>query len=178
MNTPGTLAHHVDFRRLATQQREIDGELYLSQLPRMIAEMAAGADASGAVRVHLRFSEDGQRRVNVAGSIETTLTLTCQRCLEAFDKHMSVAVAGVVVGDDDAAANVPRADEPILAEGDTLDLHTMVSDELLLALPPVARCGRPDCVSNYEHVAGTPEPAIDDKHNNPFAVLGQLKRGD
>lgn len=176
MNTPGKLAHHVDYRRLATQQRVIGGDVPLSQLQRVSAELAADADTGAVAKVSLQFSEDAQRRVYVAGTIEAALRLVCQRCLRPFDNPMLIDVAGVVVGDDEAAANVPRADEPILAESDSLDVYALASDELLLALPSVARCDRADCAALYERVEPEPEPAVQDKPNNPFAALSKLKR--
>jgi len=180
MNTPVTLAHHVDYRRLAVAGREVCGEIEISRLPRVVAETAASAGHSGVAAVDLRFNEDRQRRVYVAGQIETTLTLVCQRCLTPFDSPMSVQIAGVVVADDESAASVPREDEPILADGDMLDLHALVADELLLALPSVARCERAACVSQFEH-----EPSESERQthkpksrDNPFAVLSQLKRDE
>lgn len=180
MSTPGTLARHVDYRRLAASRAVVEGAVELSTLARVQAEMAVRAKLGENVTVHLEFSEDGQRRVHVAGAIEATLTLECQRCLEPFDNPMSLDVAGIVVGDDEAAANVPRADEPILADGEKLDLHTLVSDELLLAMPSVARCSRPECLSQHEAGATLPDSTKETENfkskDNPFAVLSELKR--
>ncbi|MES1925415.1 YceD family protein [Salinisphaera sp. T31B1] len=176
MSTPETLPHRVDYRRLASQRRDVNAGIELARLPRVAGETVAGSDTDRAVAVSLRFTEDSQRRVVVAGSIETTLTLMCQRCLTSFDRPMHLTVAGVVVGDDEAAANVPRADEPILADSDMLDLHALVSDELLLGLPSVARCDRAECVQQYRPRA--PESDREDAKDNPFAVLSRLKHGD
>jgi len=180
MNTLGTLARHVDYRRMAAGRASVDGTVELSTLPRVLAETAAEAEHGGVVTTRLEFSEDRQRRVHVAGTIEATLTLECQRCLEPFDELMSLDVAGIVVGDDEAAANVPRADEPILAGDDTLDLHALVSDELLLAMPGVARCRRPECVSRHDAGPTLPDSEAETENfkskDNPFAMLSQLKR--
>ena len=179
MTTPGTLAHRVDYRRLALQERGVEGRIAVAALPRVAAEMARPPEPDDEVVVELGFDEDGQRRVHAAGTIRTTLALRCQRCLQVYDEPMDVAVCGIVVGDDEAAANVPRADEPILADGDMLDVHALVSDELLLALPSVARCRRPECMARY-----APEPASERaeqrarRQDNPFAVLSQLKRDE
>ncbi|MES1941477.1 hypothetical protein T5B8_14625 [Salinisphaera sp. T5B8] len=177
MNTPRALVSRVDYRRLATQQGRIEGCLDLVRLDRVAAEtIDAGSEP---VVVDLVFREDAQRRVHVEGDISTTLRLECQRCLNAFDQPMNVDVAGVVVGDDSAAANVPREYEPVLADGDMLDVHALVADELLLALPSVARCSRPECTAQYvDHDMPRSDEQDDERRNNPFAVLSQLKRDD
>lgn len=177
MNEPGTLAHHVDYRRLATQRRDVSGAIALGRLPRVAAACARRPGKDEHLEADLRFFEDGQRRVRVEGSIRTTLTLICQRCLRDYVQSMDTPVAGVIVGGDEAAANVPRADEPVLADGDTLDLHALVSDELLLALPNVGRCDRADCRSRYAVEPETPAPEADDRQF-PFAGLDRLTRDD
>ncbi|MES1930093.1 hypothetical protein SADO_12598 [Salinisphaera dokdonensis CL-ES53] len=178
MNRLGTLAHRVDYRRLATQQGRASGEIELSRLPRVTAEMAGAARDGDTIAVDLEFKEDAQRRVRVEGTIDTTLLLECQRCLQVFDESMHVDVAGVVVGDDDAAANVPRDDEPVMADGDLLDVHALVADELLLAMPSVARCARPACSAAYVKDEAPRRETKEQEPNNPFAVLNQLKRND
>lgn len=178
MSEPGTLVHDVDYRRLATQRRQITGTIALARLPRVGAVSACKPAEGDTVAVDLLFFEDAQRRVRVEGRIQTTLRLTCQRCLREYDQPMDAPVAGVVVGDDEAAANVPRADEPVLADGDTLDVHALVSDELLLALPGVERCDRDDCRAQYESAPEDSDQGDEEKRKNPFAVLQQLKRDD
>jgi len=178
MNEPGTLVQHVDYRRLATQTGRIDGTLRVSQLPRVAAEMARQPRDEDTVDVDLVFCEDAQRRVRVEGRITTTLALCCQRCLRVYPQPVTVQAAGVVARDDDAAANVPRDDEPIEAQGDWLDVYALVSDELLLALPVVARCDRNDCSAGYENDPVLDEPRAGKRTDNPFAVLNEIKRDD
>ena len=179
MSTPRALVPRVDYRRLATQQGRIEGRLDLDHLDRVAAQTIDASAGASPVMVDLEFREDAQRRVHVEGDISTTLRLECQRCLNAFDHPMNVVVSGVVVGDDDAAANVPREYEPVLADGDMLDVHALVADELLLALPSVARCSRPECTAQYvDHDMPRRDEQHDERRNNPFAVLSQLKRDD
>lgn len=175
MKRPGTLAESLDYRRLALSGQTLDGELYLWQLPRTLATILSEGDRR--VGVELRFSEDSQRRVRLAGEATGQLTLRCQRCLEPFETTVSAVIAGVVVADDNAAAGVPREDEPIMAEEDTLDVHALIDDEMLLALPQVARCERPACQSEYE-VDESSESAVEDEKTNPFAALEALKRDE
>lgn len=181
MSTPELLARRVDYRRLATQNGRVAGTIELARLPRIRAEMADDARDRSPIRVDFRFFEDAQRRVRLEGEVDTTVRLRCQRCLRPFDHPMVVAVAGIVVADDDAAANVPREDEPVLADGDVLDVHATVVDEVLLALPAVARCTRSDCVARFADNSvpeSVPTTETESRTHNPFAVLKQLKRDD
>lgn len=179
MSTPRALVHRVDYRRLATHEGRIEGRLDLARLDRVAAETIDVRAGDTPVDVDLVFREDAQRRVHVEGDISATLQLECQRCLNAFDHPMNVDVAGVVVGDDAAAANVPREHEPVLADGDMLDVHALVADELLLALPSVARCSRPECAAQYvDNDMPRRDVQNDEERSNPFAVLSQLKRDD
>lgn len=150
----------------------------LASLPRVVAVAYRAPIADAVARLRLAFAEDGQRRVHATGRVSAQLVLQCQRCTQAFEQTIETAIAGVIVTNDEAAADVPRADEPIRVDGDTLDVRALMEDELLLALPMVARCNDPTCRAQYETSApgvGTQTPTRED---NPFAVLGQLKRGD
>ena len=76
------------------------------------------------------------------------------------------------------AARVPRDWEPMLADGQMLDLHALVDDELLLALPITVRCDRQSCRTAYEEdrEQGAPvEDVPDSEKRNPFAALAALK---
>src|SRR5699024_1024079 len=108
---------------------EVSGCLTLSDLPRVRG--AVTEDSGRAVHVTLRLEESDQRRVVVTGRIQTELVLSCQRCLQATNQPMTVDVAGMVVGSDEEAAHMPRAWEPVMAEGEMLDLHDLIEDELL-----------------------------------------------
>lgn len=179
MNEPGDVPKHVDYRRFATRERTIEGDIPLSDLPRIVAEAWQAPAPDAVARLELGFYEDGQRRVYATGRIEARLVLQCQRCLTAFEQRLDVPVSGVVVADDAASAHVPRADEPIVADGDTLDVYALAEDELLLAMPNVARCGRPACRAQYD----VTDDASDDtprrrRQDNPFAVLGRIGRGE
>lgn len=173
----GDVPNHVEYRRFATHARAIDGIIPLASLSRVVAAVQQTPAAEDAAHVQLAFTEDAQRRVRVRGRVAARVLLQCQRCATAFAQPIDAAIAGVVVADDEAAAGVPRADEPILADGDMLDVHALVEDELLLALPMVARCNDPQCRAHYETQAPS-QPQQPARQDNPFDVLKQIKRDD
>lgn len=177
MSKSGDVPNHVEYRRFAAHDRAIEGIIPLALLPRVAAITQKQPVANDVAQLQLTFAEDAQRRVRVSGSVSASLTLQCQRCTRLFEQSVDAGIAGVVVADEQAAAGVPRADEPILADGDSLDVHALVEDELLLALPMVARCDDPQCRANYD-TQPLSDQAQPKRKDNPFAVLDQLKRDD
>lgn len=86
----------------------------------------------------------------VNGQLQTTVEVSCGRCLEPFDVAMQIEIeeqfrptldlltgARLPVGDDDDTATV-------IDERNHLDLSEVVRQDLLLALPNHPLC-RPDC---------------------------------
>ena len=126
------------------------------------------------------WSVHGQRRPVAGGEPELWLHLSasarvmleCQRCLHrvALDLDVSRSLRFVA---DEATAEALDADseDDVLALPRSLDLHALVEDELLLALPLVPMHER--CPQRLPMSAGevAAEPA-----RTPFAALAGLKR--
>lgn len=178
MCKPGGVPDHVEYRRFATQGRKIEGIIPLASLPRVVSAVCDLPAKDAVARLQLELAEDSQRRVHATGRISARVVLQCQRCTQLFEETIETAIAAVIVSDDESAADVPRADEPIMADGDRLDVRGLVEEELLLALPMVARCDNPQCRARYETDATVAETRSPQRKDNPFAVLKQLKHDD
>lgn len=176
MSSGQQLTRLIDYRRRALGNARLSGCLALSDLPR--TQQIVLADSGASVDVSLALEEDAQRRVILTGRVRTALMLACQRCLQPVEQTMDVNVAGIVVASDEAAAAVPREWEPILAESEMLDVHALVDDELLLALPMTVQCDRPECRVAYDTEQNAPETGPARDKPNPFAALASLKRDD
>ncbi|MES1935906.1 hypothetical protein SAHY_02672 [Salinisphaera hydrothermalis EPR70] len=176
MSSGQQLTRQIDYRRRALDKANLGGHLTLSALPR--TKEVVVADSGVPVQVSLQLDEDVQRRVVLTGRVQTTLMLACQRCLQPTEETMDVGVAGIVVASDEAAAAVPREWEPILTDGDMLDVHALIDDELLLALPMTVQCDRPECRAAYDTEQQAPEETPAEKKPNPFAALKSLKSDD
>ncbi len=101
------------------------------------------------------------------------VTRTCQRCLEPVLLPLTVDTRlRFVRGEDKAARLDAETEEDVLALEPTLDLHALIEDELVLALPVIPmheQCRAPVDAS------ATPEDA-QALRANPFAVLQNLKK--
>ena len=105
-----------------------------------------------------------------------TVSLTCQRCLQPVQEHLSLARSFLFVRDEDMAASLDAdSEDDVLALTRHLDALELVEDELLLSLPLVPRhevCPQPLPVTTAE----LPEDEDgDEERPNPFAALAALK---
>jgi len=79
------------------------------------------------------------------GTIDGALVLQCQRCLRSFEWPLHVSVALRLVFSEEEENRVMQDAEPYRIEDDVLQLHDVVEDEVLLALPIAPLCDREDC---------------------------------
>ncbi len=113
---------------------------------------------------------------------DAEVTMTCQRCLRPVTLPLSIGRRfGFVSGEAEAAALDTDSDDDVLALERTFDLHALVEDELLLALPLVPRhadCRPPAPPVSTDDAAPTAqsEAPADAPAQHPFAALAALRR--
>lgn len=172
----------LDVERFAAEGGRLAGEWPLAEMKRLCdsCHAAPGPDAPDRVRWSARGEQRRQAGQAAQAWLRLTLDakvdLTCQRCLSA----VAVALAvdrwfHFVEGEERAAALDAESEADVLASSRALDLRELAEDELLLALPLVARhvvCPQPLATpigAGDPH--GDPGPA-----ESPFAALASLKR--
>ena len=130
------------------------------------------------VSVTLEFYCDESGYRVVSGKVSTQARFVCQRCLQEMEQDISATVGWVVVLDEEKIESLPKRYEPWILDDVEGDLHSVVEEELLLALPIVSyheldRCeGRSFFSTNV--LAGEVEVT---KRPNPFDILKDLKLG-
>ncbi len=161
------LPKSLDYRSAASRGSRFHTRLSSTELPRVDALL----DTPGQIVADLGFHEDDQRWAHVTGHVEYTIELACDRCLEAVVYSGQVDVDGVIVSDDDQAANVPRRFEPTIVNGVELDTFEFIADEILLSLPQALHCARPNCIAQFQ--SGSDEYNRDKSRDvwRPFANL-------
>ncbi len=121
------------------------------------------------VAVDLRSLSDG---IIASGRIETTVDLSCTRCLTTFSDPLEVEFEAIFrVHPDDADEEYP------IEAGGWIDLEPVVHDEVSLSLPHRPLC-RPDCLGLCQS-CGTdlntaPCGGHGDESDSPFAALKHL----
>lgn len=172
---------HLDARAFARSAGAMRGTASLPAFPRVAQDCV-----DGGISTLVRWSVDGQVRAGADGApqlmlhvqIDTTLFLTCQRCLEPVETAVAVDQWFRFVADEATAdALDDESEEDLLVESAAFDLRELVEDELVLAMP---------LIPNHEVCPTMPrlsasDPGFDDAtptKAHAFAVLAKLKSGE
>ncbi len=172
---PADSARQVDPYKLADQQATIFRKLPLVSFPRIVEVLG---ESDGLVDVEMQFSRDEQRRCIVQGHLQTQAEVVCERCLNPVKQPVVSDFTLCVVVSDEAARDIPKEYDPLIVEGQALDIGDMVEEEILLALPMFSYHDDPQCGVGMTPAA--PEPRDEGLENkvqkpNPFEVLSTLK---
>lgn len=168
-------ARHLDVTHLARDSARLSGEWPLDGFPRLLID---ARPAPGMPPI-VHWSAQGEARTDVGGApqvwlhldAEAAVQVTCQRCLQPMAVRLEVHTPFRFVGDEAQAEREDESsDEDVLVLGAALDLHELLEDELILALPLVPRHEHCDLPLPASSAAGEAGP-------NPFAALDKLRRG-
>lgn len=159
---------------LVGTETAMDFQIPLAELPRVSQELTA---TDGEARGHVRFSHQSGQAV---ADLEVTAApeVICQRCMQPMRWPVDVKSRVALVSDYDAAGKVPAEMEVFLVEGDSVSVRDLVDEEVMLALPHVARHDEDsDCAGRELTLPGQEsdaEDAADAQVQKPFAQLGEL----
>ncbi len=168
-----TIPKEAELRNWAARELSAKGSVGLEKMPRLESVTLgaqSGANASLACR------RDEQHRYLVDISTDMTVVMQCQRCLKPCDVDLSAAATLCVLWDDDAASELPARYDPLIS-GDVTNLHALVEDELLLALPAVPMHRQEECQHGGNEFGNGADAEVPQREN-PFAALGDLLKGD
>ena len=166
----GSLLLHIEPFKWADRGAEVDVTVPLKSFTRLLD---GALSDEGAVTVRCDFARDAQGVAWLSGTATTSVSLTCQRCLEAVRVELDAEFRLALVGDEAEADTLPD-DEDYLVVGDNLVLQDVVEDELILTLPLAPT--HDDCEMAY--VPDAAASASEDKRENPFQVLAAIKAQD
>lgn len=145
-----------------------EGPLSLKLLPRLAAQVVAG----GPLQVDLRAGRESGY-AHLQGSVDAVLTLVCQRCEKPFDWPLAVQVDVRLVSSEAEEQTAMQDSDPYCVQDDQLPLRELVEDEVLLALPMLARC---ESCENSVNAAPAKVRQPEPKRENPFLALkGKLQ---
>ncbi|HEY0799844.1 MAG TPA: YceD family protein [Steroidobacteraceae bacterium] len=156
------LIDRVDCARLAEDAAVLVRVYPLSELPRLQDLLA---DAGGSVRARFVFSklEAGAGRTGATVAVQATPRLVCQRCLQSFELPLT-SDSEIEFATSEAVSPVETPREIYLMDEGSVSLRDLAEEELLLALPVIASCSKPETCGQ----APAPE------RQRPFAVLQDL----
>ena len=173
-----TLPPRLDIRHAAQANTRLEGQTLLRHLERLSLEShGIGLDNPLRWSVHLSQHQDqaGQVSRGLHLQVNTALAQICQRCLEpvevpvCIDRHFRF-----VDSEADAEAQDDQSEEDLLVISREFDLSALIEDEVLMALPLIAR--HEVCPVPVKLAAMDPDFVQANEKPNPFAPLAQLKR--
>lgn len=165
------LPKKIDPRKLAERGVRIEGEILLGALPNLVTMLA---DKEGSLKVDLQFENDEQRIRTIKGTAGGKVSMTCQRCLEPVEIEIEAKFNLAVAPTEEHAKSLPRYYDPLIVEGDELELPGMVEEELILSLPIVPYHDDCSVQTSFGDEASTDSDPVSEKPN-PFSVLASLK---
>ncbi|MBB5322371.1 YceD family protein [Marinobacter oulmenensis] len=173
------LPKSVDPYRLAEQGSTLEGVVPLVSLSRFrdtVSRLPEGSEC----HVSLTFGLDEERRRVVSGKLSATVVLECQRCMGDMQSQLESGFELGLVASEQQAQQLPKNLEPFPVEDFSMDVWTLVEDELLLALPAFPLHDRSECPATKDLEALEPdpepeEPEAESTRENPFSVLAGLK---
>ncbi len=163
----------IDPMRLAKIGKEFSGSYDLRQFGRVNTSLEDDLNieiSSRQVSFQLEFSRDDENRIiSIVGSIETSLPLVCQRCMQPMQYQLSGIINMAIVSNEAEAEELPAEFEPYIDSGVPVKLQDFIEDELLLAMPLVPLHEEQECpaANKFKHEQTVRE--------NPFAELKNLK---
>ncbi|MEM8498301.1 MAG: YceD family protein [Pseudomonadota bacterium] len=167
MQSQRDLPGEVSVARLIAAEAKLEGCLAINRLSRLVDLLAGDA---GNADVVLQFLRDDEGRRLIKGSVSAAVDVYCQRCLDPMTLALKQNFALALVAGEDPARQLPEELEPVIVVDDTVDLHALVEDELLLALPIVS-LHEQNCAAQRYMSAEEPEQELRQK---PFEDLAEM----
>lgn len=182
----------VDPFRLIEQRRQLSGIIPLSQLPRVKAlAVLDGESVLHEFQVNLEFQRSDSGLPMISGRVQGVVPVQCQRCLGAVTIDVDSTVNVVLTTSEIDRQPEEQGYELYIVTDERLFLQDFIEDEILLALPLVARHDTCSAAKELTEVlpremaqleqAGqsdgqTQDTGHEDVQDNPFAVLKDWKK--
>ncbi len=162
-----------DAFKLSAGNDSLAGEVDATRLSRLADRIPQGA-ADAMIAWRLDGGRDAHGRPALTLTLEGSLPQICQRCLLPFVAKVSHQTELLLARDNAELARLDAEDAEVLLADAPLDAHTLVEDELLLALPFAPRHEDGTCVPAAQTAekggAGSPLAGL--------AALRKTKTGD
>ena len=167
-------ASRFDAFRMAAEGGSLAGEFDASTLARVVDRLAPGAGPAP-IAWRVAGDHDALQRPMLSVTIEGSLPLVCQRCLQPFAAPI-VQQTRLLLARDETELRVLDAEEPeVVLAAAPIDVRTLVEDEILLSLPFVPRHAEGQCPGEA-HSRGERSGERNTGAASPFASLAGLKQ--
>ncbi|WP_129211927.1 YceD family protein [Candidatus Pseudomonas adelgestsugas] len=158
--------------KLADSNISLQGEMLLACFDRLCSQ---SFNTLNMVQIKFIFKRDERKSVVINSIINTEGQMVCQRCLELFTMPIHSKCNYVVVKEGADTQSLLKDYEVLELSADHLNLHELIEDELLLALPIVPVHNAEEC---QQPTWLNAEPKLSDNEiirYSPFSILAQFK---
>ena len=147
------------------------GEIPLAGLGRLAELLYSGESArtAGSIQVSFEFVSNEYGLPMLTGKLETRLELECQRCLGAMELPLALDLRLMVDASDEVVRDSSL--DTLYSDDGYIDLFDVIEDELILAVPLVARHDDRACNQHWPTDGDDAAAMVE----NPFAALRALK---
>ena len=125
----------VNPRALSSQNMCMEGIVPRNALSRL-NDAVCGLLRDASATLNFKVSQESFCELN--GIVEAKVEVICQRCLEKCQINLSSAFAFVIVDSEQEEQKLRNNRDAWVVAGGSGDLHSLLEDELLMALPPVS----------------------------------------
>ena len=169
----GGLPEYLDLTHASQAPLSLTGSLSLSRMPRLCEALK---DSGGQAAMELRVFEEGGLKV-VQGRVRADLGLSCQRCFGALWYPVNAEIHLAWARSPQQAEQLPFIYDALVSDSGRVKLVELVEDELLLALPLVARhTTASDCPAPLTAEVKPKDTQSTVKIPGPFEGLKTLRR--
>lgn len=179
----GPFPEQIDTIKLFAKNGILAADLPLAKLQRLTDSLH---EDSGVVAVNLLFgSDEGKKRV-LSGTLDTSVKVLCQRCLQEIVLELHCRLLLKVCSNEQELHDLPETEDGIIMEEEGLNILDVIEDELILSLPLVPVHADVNCNASLNALTqantGTKGKSknsntdeAQEAKQNPFAVLATLK---
>ena len=164
-----SLPNQLKLFNFAKKEVSLSGLYQISDFPK-ISDIANNKKDN--VRVDLSFYLKNNKTPCVEGIIELDIVLTCQRCLDDLSIALKIDFNLAFVRNDQQSEELDSHYEIYVIEEEELATFDLISDEILLSIPMVPTHDY-DCIKDING-----QEIVEEKSENPFAILKKLKIAD
>lgn len=169
----------LNVRQFCSQQQRLASELPTLSMSRLseglFAEPAPSEMVQWSLQGHLVPSPAGEPEIWLHLLAQSSVTLQCQRCLQAMDLPLQVDRRFRFARTEEEAERLDEvSEEDVLVLSPKLDAMELLEDELILVLPLVPR-HEPACPNPLP--LRVDELDMEEQAPNPFAALAALRGG-
>ena len=138
-------------------------------------------DDEASIQIQLRFSIDESQQRLIQGTLQASVHVSCQRCLQPLAIELADDIRLALIDNEDAIGTLNGSWDPWICADHKLELAGLVDEQLMLCMPIVNLHSSGDCLAGVNDNTGAKDGPLDartESSENPFSVLKALKENN